>query len=52
MACNKIQFQGNIAYKDPSQGYIACNKHHPQGDMRKVEILPKTDFWGFEISSK
>ena len=21
-------------------------------DMRKVEILPRTDFWGFEISSK
>ena len=21
-------------------------------DMRKVEILPQTDFWGFEISSK
>ena len=21
-------------------------------DMRKVEILPQTDFWGFKISSK
>ena len=25
---------------------------NPDTDMRKVEILPQTDFWGFEISSK
>ena len=25
--------------------------HLVKPDMRKVEILPQTDFWGFEISS-
>ena len=26
--------------------------HLVKPDMRKVEILPQTDFWGFEISSE
>ena len=33
-------------------GLKKYQKNYQVSDMRKVEILPQTDFWGFEISVK
>ena len=33
-------------------GRKQSSKRHRLSYMRKVEILPQTDFWGFKISSK
>ena len=47
---DNIKKEGSLKNEEKSR--TALKMEMTLTDMRKVEILPQTDFWGLEISSK